>query len=60
MVGDTGIDIETAHAASVPSIGCTFGYSDVPVATYDPDIVIDSYAELDAAVRKLLARSVTL
>ncbi len=59
MVGDTGIDIETARAASVPSIACTFGYSDVPVATYEPDTIIDSYAELDTAVRKLLARSTT-
>lgn len=57
MVGDTGIDIETARAAGVPSIGCTFGYSDVPVATYDPEAVIETYAELDGAVRRLLARS---
>lgn len=54
MVGDTGIDIETARAAGIPSVACTFGYSDVPVATYGPDTVIDAYAELDAAVRKLL------
>lgn len=54
MVGDTGIDIETARAAGVPSVACTFGYSDVPVATYGPDTVIDTYAELDTAVRKLL------
>ena len=57
MVGDTGIDIETARAAGVPSIGCTFGYSDVPVATYDPEAVVETYAELDGAVRRLLARS---
>ncbi|WP_041318318.1 HAD family hydrolase [Hyphomicrobium nitrativorans] len=57
MVGDTGIDIETARTAGIPSIACTFGYSDVPVATYEPDTVIDSYADLDAAVRKLLARA---
>ncbi|HRN84683.1 MAG TPA: HAD family hydrolase [Hyphomicrobium sp.] len=57
MVGDTGIDIETARAAGVPSIGCTFGYSDVPVATYDPAAVVETYAELDGAVRRLLARS---
>ncbi len=56
MVGDTGIDIETARAAGVPSIGCTFGYSDVAVATYGPEAIIDTYAELDGAVRALLAR----
>lgn len=57
MVGDTGIDIETARAAGVPSVACTFGYSDVPVATYGPDTIIDAYAELDAVVRELLPRA---
>ena len=54
MVGDSGIDIATARAASVPAIGCTFGYSDQPIRTYGPDAVIESYAELDIAIRSLL------
>lgn len=54
MVGDSGIDIATAKAAAIPSIACTFGYSDVPIATYEPDVVIEAYAEIDAAVRGLL------
>lgn len=54
MVGDSGIDIATARAATVPAIGCTFGYSDQPVATYGPDAVIESYAELEATIRRLL------
>ena len=54
MVGDSGIDIATARAASVPAIGCTFGYSDQPIRIYGPDAVIESYAELDIAIRSLL------
>lgn len=54
MVGDSGIDIATARAAGVPAIGCTFGYSDQPIQTYGPDVVIESYAELHAAILSLL------
>lgn len=54
MVGDSGIDIATARAAAIPSVACTFGYSDVPIATYGPDTIIEAYADLDAAIRTLL------
>lgn len=54
MVGDSGVDIATARAAAIPSIACTFGYSDVPVATYEPDAVIESYAELESAIQRFL------
>lgn len=57
MVGDTGIDISAARAASVPVVGCTFGYSDEPIETLSPDAVISHYSELDAAIRLLLAKS---
>jgi hypothetical protein len=36
-------------------IGCTFGYSDEPIETLEPDAIISHYSELDAAVRNLLA-----
>jgi phosphoglycolate phosphatase len=55
MIGDTSIDIAAARAASIPVVGCTFGYSDQDMAILAPDAVISHYAELDAAVRKLLA-----
>lgn len=60
MIGDTAIDISAARAAGIPVVGCTFGYSDEPIETLEPDAVISHYSELDAAIRPLLARSAAL
>jgi phosphoglycolate phosphatase len=57
MIGDTSVDIATARAAGIPVVGCTFGYSDVPVATLAPDAVIAHFSELEAAVTTLLAKT---
>jgi phosphoglycolate phosphatase len=38
----------------VPVIGVTFGYTEVPIAQLDPDIVISHMRELPAAVSGLL------
>ncbi|NTC82311.1 HAD-IA family hydrolase [Agrobacterium tumefaciens] len=46
MVGDSINDILAAKNAAVPSIGVTFGYSDVPMAELEPDVVIDDFATL--------------
>ncbi|HZC57738.1 MAG TPA: HAD-IA family hydrolase [Xanthobacteraceae bacterium] len=55
MVGDSGTDVRTARAASLPVIGVTFGYSEVPIETLQPDRLISSYAELDAAIYGIAA-----
>jgi phosphoglycolate phosphatase len=54
MVGDSRTDINTAKAAGVPVIAVPFGYTDVPIETLDPDIVIEHFDGLRAAVSKLL------
>jgi phosphoglycolate phosphatase len=54
MVGDSLTDIATARAAGIPIIAVTFGYSDVPVETLGPDVVIDDFDELLQAVRSLM------
>ncbi|WP_439541762.1 HAD-IA family hydrolase [Hyphomicrobium sp.] len=54
MIGDTAIDVAAAKAADVPVIACSFGYSDQPVEDLGADAVIGHFAELDAAVRRLL------
>ncbi|WP_288431621.1 HAD family hydrolase [uncultured Agrobacterium sp.] len=57
MVGDSVNDILAAKNANVPSIGVTFGYTDVPMAELEPSVVIDSFDALDAAlVERLLAQ----
>jgi phosphoglycolate phosphatase len=51
MVGDSRTDIDTARAAGLPVIAVTFGYTDAPVATMNPDRLIDHFDELYDAVR---------
>jgi phosphoglycolate phosphatase len=53
MVGDAGTDVGAARRANVPVIGCTFGYTDVPIAELKPDGLIDHMAELPAAIAAL-------
>jgi phosphoglycolate phosphatase len=60
MIGDTGIDIAAARAAGVPVIGCAFGYSEAPIESLEPDVIIHHYSELEAAVCALLAKAATV
>ena len=57
MVGDSGTDIRTARAANVPVVAVDFGYSDVPIATLQPDRIISSFADLPAAIRRSCCRA---
>jgi phosphoglycolate phosphatase len=50
MVGDSDVDIATAKAAGIPVVAVTFGYVHAPVASFAPDVVIDHYDELHAAL----------
>jgi len=55
MVGDSGTDIRTSRAATVPVIAVDFGYSEVPIAQLRPDRIIGSFADLPEAVRDIEA-----
>jgi phosphoglycolate phosphatase len=55
MIGDSKTDVHTGRAARVPVIAVDFGYSDVPIASLQPDRIISSYSELPAAINDLLA-----
>jgi phosphoglycolate phosphatase len=55
MVGDSGTDIRTSRAATVPVIAVDFGYSEVPIAQLRPDRIIGSFADLARAVRDIEA-----
>ncbi|MBP1857074.1 HAD family hydrolase [Rhizobium herbae] len=46
MIGDSLNDILVARNASVRSIGVPFGYSDVPVESLAPDLVVRHFDEL--------------
>ena len=55
FLGDSRTDIDTARNAGLPVIGVTFGYTDIPVEQLRPDVVIDHFDRLEAAVAALAA-----
>ena len=55
MVGDSKTDILTGRAARVSVIAVDFGYTDVPIASLQPDRIISSFSELPGAIGDLLA-----
>jgi phosphoglycolate phosphatase len=55
MVGDSEVDIATAAAAGIPSIGVSFGYTPVPMRQLRPTATIDHYREFMPALAEVLA-----
>ena len=53
MLGDGKNDVLAAHAAGLPAILVSFGYSKVPVQNLGADAVIDNFASLPAVLAKL-------
>lgn len=54
MIGDSAADVGAARAASVPVIGVTFGYTDIPIAELKPDRVISHMSDLAKSVNALI------
>lgn len=54
MVGDSRTDIVTAQNARIPVIAVPFGYTEVPVQELGPDLVIDHFDDLFAAVETVM------
>lgn len=55
MVGDSAADIRAAKGGSIPCVGVTFGYTDIPVAELGPDVTLDHFDGLFEAATRLLA-----
>jgi phosphoglycolate phosphatase len=53
MVGDSLNDIKVARAAGVPSIAVSYGYPRAPIDELGADAVIDAFADLPGALRRL-------
>lgn len=53
MIGDSITDLNTARAAGVPAILLTYGYTPVPAKELGADIVLDDFAELPDALKRL-------
>jgi phosphoglycolate phosphatase len=54
MVGDSNNDVLAARNAGVPIVLVSFGYTEIPVAELDRDILIDRFDQLQAAALRLL------
>ncbi|MEI9890622.1 MAG: HAD-IA family hydrolase [Caulobacteraceae bacterium] len=54
MVGDSINDVLAARNAGVPMVLVSFGYTDIPVADLDRDILIDRFDQLYAAALELV------
>ncbi len=54
MVGDSATDIDAAHAAALPSICVSFGYTETPAHELGADHLIDHFDALPAALAALL------
>lgn len=50
MIGDSKVDVLTAHNAGAWSIGCTFGLSPETLEVTQPDVLVDSPADWTAAL----------
>jgi phosphoglycolate phosphatase len=46
MVGDSGVDVQTARNAKVQSCGVSYGFQPESFVEYPPDLVVDDLAEL--------------
>ena len=53
FVGDSIVDMQTAHAVGVPGIAVTFGYADRPVEQLGATETIDHFDELVRCLRQI-------
>jgi phosphoglycolate phosphatase len=54
MIGDSATDVATAHAAGVPVIVVTYGYTPTPAHLLGGDAITGDFREVPQLVRKLL------
>jgi phosphoglycolate phosphatase len=53
MIGDSETDVRTAKSAGIPIVAVDFGYTERPVAEFQPDRIISHFAELPSALAAL-------
>lgn len=53
MVGDSEVDVETAHAAGIPVIAVTYGYSKISLSELKPEALTDRFSKVPFLVKKL-------
>jgi phosphoglycolate phosphatase len=53
MIGDSITDLATAQAAGAPCILMSYGYTPVPAGELGADLVLEHFAQLPAALKKM-------
>ena len=48
LIGDSGVDIQTARNAGVPSCGVTYGFQPDTLKIYQPDVLVDDLRDFAA------------
>lgn len=56
MVGDSISDVAMAKAAKMPIVAVTYGYTEIPASQLGADRVVESFADVPAAVLDLAGR----
>src|SRR3954469_8337181 len=56
MVGDSIHDVHAAHAAGLPAVLVSWGYTDIPASELGADAVIERFDALPQALEQLAAR----
>lgn len=56
MVGDSVTDVQTARNAGVPVVLLSYGYTPTPARELGADAVVDHFADVPAAARKVLIK----
>ena len=46
MIGDSVTDRDAARNAGLAFVGVTFGYSDIPIASLEPDLLVNHFDEI--------------
>lgn len=54
MVGDAAPDVGTARDAACPVIGVTYGYTPVPMEELEPDVIVDTFEDIEEAIDMLI------
>lgn len=57
FVGDSEYDVAAAHAAGIPCVAVSFGFPGKPIAELGADAMIDDFAALPEALRRLGAHT---
>ncbi len=58
MVGDSRTDIDTAKAAGIPVVAVDYGYTDLPVHTFEPSRVISRFDQFTVEMAEQLITAV--